>query len=99
MLRKCSACPELLNSILYMAVVAFVVFFGNSLIEKVISVWSIVFYATYGSMFTLVVWKFSPQLHAALAAKPLELPEADRDSLSYTGYNVMSPAHSHFRRA
>jgi uncharacterized membrane protein YkvI len=81
--------PELLNSILYMSVVAFVVFFGNSLIEKVISIWSIVFYATYGSMFALVVWKFSPQLHAALAAKPLEWPEAVKDSLSYTGYNVM----------
>jgi uncharacterized membrane protein YkvI len=81
--------PELLNSILYMTVVAFVVFFGNSLIEKVISIWSIIFYATYGSMFALVVWKFGPQLHAALAARPLELPEAIKDSLSYTGYNVM----------
>jgi len=40
-------------------------------------------------MFALVVWKFSPQLHAALGAKPLELPEAIKDSLSYTGYNVM----------
>ena len=41
--------PELANSILFMAAVAFVVFFGNSFIEKVISIWSIVFYATYGS--------------------------------------------------
>ena len=81
--------PELANSILFMSTVAFVVFFGNSLIEKVISAWSMVFYATYGSMFALVVWKFGPQLHAALGAKPLDWAEALRDSLSYLGYNIV----------
>jgi uncharacterized membrane protein YkvI len=81
--------PELVNSILFMSAVAFVVFFGNSLIEKVISAWSMVFYATYGTMFALVVWKFGPQLRAALGATPLDWPEAVRDSLSYTGYNIV----------
>jgi uncharacterized membrane protein YkvI len=81
--------PELVNSILFMAVVAFVVFFGNSLIEKVISAWAIVFYVTYGSIFALVLWKFSVPLHAALQAKPLDLAEAVQDSFSYTGYNVV----------
>jgi uncharacterized membrane protein YkvI len=83
------ALPEILNSILFMSVVALVVFFGNSLIEKVISIWSMVFYATYGSMFALVVWKFGPQLHAALGATPLDWAEALRDSLSYLGYNIV----------
>lgn len=81
--------PELINSILFMCAVAFVVFFGNKVIEKVISAWSIVFYATYGSMFALVVWKFSPQLHEALRATPLDWAEALRDSFSYLGYNVV----------
>jgi uncharacterized membrane protein YkvI len=81
--------PEIVNSILFMSAVAFVVFFGNSLIEKVISVWSMVFYATYGSMFALVVWKFGPQLHAALGATPLDWAEALRDSFSYLGYNIV----------
>jgi uncharacterized membrane protein YkvI len=81
--------PELINSMLFMAVVAFVVFFGNSLIEKVISAWAMVFYITYGSIFALVLWKFGPELSAALRAKPLDLPEAIRDSFSYTGYNVV----------
>jgi len=80
---------ELINSILFMSVVAFVVFFGNSLIEKVISAWSVVFYATYGSMFALVVWKFGPALRSALDATPLNYAEAVRDSFSYTGYNVV----------
>ena len=81
--------PELLDSILFMSLVAFVVFFGNKVIEKVISVWSIVFYATYGSMFALVVWKFSPQLHASLRATSLDWALAVRDSFSYLGYNVV----------
>jgi uncharacterized membrane protein YkvI len=81
--------PELINSILYMAVVAFVLFFGNRLIERIISAWAVVFYLTYGSVFALVLWKFGPQLHAALQAKPLDWAEAVRDSFSYTGYNVV----------
>ncbi len=81
--------PELLDSILFMALVAFVVFFGNKVIEKVISAWSILFYATYGSMFALVVWKFSPQLHAALDGTSLDWAAALRDSFSYLGYNVV----------
>jgi uncharacterized membrane protein YkvI len=80
---------ELLNSMLFMAAVAFVVFFGNSLIEKVISAWSLVFYLTYGAMFALVTWKFGPQLHSALDATPLDWAEAVRDSFSYLGYNVV----------
>jgi uncharacterized protein len=81
--------PTLVNSILFMAAVAFVVFFGNKVIEKVISAWAIIFYATYGAMFVLVVWRFSGQLHAALASQPLDFMAAVRDSLSYTGYNVV----------
>jgi uncharacterized membrane protein YkvI len=81
--------PELLDSILFMSLVAFVVFFGNKVIEKVISAWSIVFYATYGSMFALVVWKFSPQLHASLRATSLDWALAVRDSFSYLGYNIV----------
>lgn len=89
LLVQMAGLPELLDSILFMAVVAFVVFFGNNLIEKVISGWSVVFYATYGALFALVVWKFGPQLRAALGAAPLEWPQALRASLSYLGYNVV----------
>lgn len=81
--------PELVNSSLFMAAVAFVIFFGNKVIEKVISAWAIIFYITYGAMFALVLWRFSGPLHAALMSTPLDLPEAVRDSLSYTGYNVV----------
>lgn len=80
---------ELLNSALFMAAVAFVIFFGNSFIEKVISAWSAVFYASYGTMFVLVVWKFGPALSVALHATPVNFTEAVRDSFAYTGYNIV----------
>ena len=89
LLAEMTGLPEVANSILFMAAVAFVVYFGNSFIEKVISIWSMIFYATYGSMFALVVWKFGPQLRSALDAAPLDWLEALKDSLSYTGYNVV----------
>jgi uncharacterized protein len=89
LLAEMAGLPEVANSILFMAAVAFVVYFGNSFIEKVISIWSMIFYATYGSMFALVVWKFGPQLRSALDAAPLDWLEALKDSLSYTGYNVV----------
>jgi uncharacterized membrane protein YkvI len=89
LLLQMSGLPELWGSIGFMAVVAFVVFFGNSVIEKVISTWSIIFYASYGTLFARVVWKFGPELKAALASTPLDWSEAFRDSLSYLGYNVV----------
>jgi uncharacterized membrane protein YkvI len=81
--------PELVNSVLFMCVVAFIVFFGSSFVEKIISAWSVAFYATYGSMCALVVWKFGPALNAALGATPLNYAEAVRDGFSYTGYNIV----------
>lgn len=89
LLAGMSALPELWGSVAYMAVVGFVVFFGNKVIEKVISAWSILFYASYGTLFVLVAVKFAPQLRAALAAAPLDWSEAFRASFSYLGYNVV----------
>jgi uncharacterized membrane protein YkvI len=72
-----------------MVAVAGVVFFGSQVIEKVISAWAIIFYITYGSMFVLVVWRYSAQLRAALVSTPLDWVTAFQESLSYTGYNVV----------
>jgi uncharacterized membrane protein YkvI len=88
-LRDMFGSAELLNSLLFMAVVAFVIYFGNSLIEKVISAWSLVFYLSYGTMFTLVVWKFGPALRVALGAVPLDAAQAVSAGFSYSGYNIV----------
>lgn len=79
---------ELINSIFFMAGVALIVFFGSTLIERIISIWSIIFYIVYGALFVLVVHKFSPQLQIALASTRVDVGQAVSDSISYTGYNI-----------
>ncbi len=81
--------PELANAILFVAVVAFLVFFGTKLIERVISFWSLFFYISYGLMFALVLTKFGSQLSDALGSVPLDAGLAVREGISYTGYNIV----------
>jgi uncharacterized membrane protein YkvI len=80
--------PETANAIAYMAVVAALVFFGNTAIERVISAWSIIFYLVYGAMLILVVSRFGAALAPAFAAVPLSVSGAVESGLSYTGYNI-----------
>lgn len=79
---------ELVNSIVFMACVALIVFFGSALIERIISIWSVIFYVVYGALFLLVVDKFSPQLQVALASTRVDIGQAVSDSISYAGYNI-----------
>lgn len=81
--------PELVNSITFVLLVAALVFFGNRMIEKVISWWSILFYLTYGLMFVMVLSRYSGQLGQALAAAPVDVLTAGREALSFTGYNIV----------
>ncbi len=81
--------PELANSIVFMAVVAVLVLFGNRLIERVISAWSIIFYVTYGVLFVMVMARFGDALPVALAAVPVDAGVALREGISYTGYNIV----------
>lgn len=81
--------PELANAIVFMAVVAILVLFGNRLIERVISAWSIIFYATYGVLFVMVMVRFGDALPVALAAVPVDVGVALREGISYTGYNIV----------
>lgn len=81
--------PYLLNTLLFMGAVAGLVFFGNSVIERVISAWAIIFYLAYGTMFALVLARLGENLGTALAAVPLAAGEAFTSALSYTGYNIV----------
>ncbi|PPU97735.1 hypothetical protein XhyaCFBP1156_10325 [Xanthomonas hyacinthi] len=80
--------PELPNAVAFMAVVAMLVFFGNRIVERVISWWSLLFYATYGALFVTVIMHHSAALSAELAASPADLGVALREGTSYTGYNI-----------
>lgn len=79
---------ELVNAMVFMTVIAVLVFLGSTVIERVISAWSIVFYVVYGVMFALVVAKFGPALSKALGAVPVNFSAAVDCGLSYTGYNI-----------
>jgi uncharacterized membrane protein YkvI len=93
-----AATAELLNSLLdwpawvsislYMTLVVALVFFGNAVIERVISIWSLLFYATYAALFILVAMRFSDQLGAAMAAAPLRPLDSALNSITYTAYNM-----------
>lgn len=80
--------PELLNAVAFMAVVAMLVFFGNHFVERLISGWSVLFYATYGALFATAIVRHGDALSAALAASPVDLGTALREGTSYAGYNI-----------
>lgn len=79
---------ELLNATLFLLVVAGLVFFGSRVIERLISVWSVLFYVTYLSMFMLVWSRFGDEMTAAIGAEPVRWGTALVNGVSYTGYNI-----------
>jgi uncharacterized membrane protein YkvI len=88
LLSEMTGTGEFIDSIIFMAGVSLIVFFGSNLIERIISIWSVIFYIVYGSLFLLVVHKFGPQLHTALQSTRLDYGRALSDSISYAGYNI-----------
>ncbi|MFM8532029.1 MAG: hypothetical protein ACKOEC_00290 [Acidimicrobiia bacterium] len=81
--------PELLNSVLFMATVAYVVFYGNDFLERVITAWSITFYVSYGSLLIAVLYKFGDALGPALAMQPIDPRAAWWSGVGYAGLNVV----------
>ncbi len=80
--------PHWLGATLFMILVAGLVFFGNTLIERVISAWSVTFYIAYGVIFVLVVSRFGADMARALTAEPIRPAAALWNGLSYTAYNI-----------
>jgi uncharacterized membrane protein YkvI len=83
--------PPLLNSLVFICVVAWLVFYGSNVIERVISVWAAIFLCTYGSMVVVVVMKFGGHLSATLRAAPIDYQKAALGALVYTGFNPIVP--------
>lgn len=79
---------ELLNATVFLLVVAALVFFGNRVIERLISAWSVLFYATYLSMFLLVWSKFGDAMASSISLEPIRWGTALVNGVSYTGYNI-----------
>lgn len=81
--------PETLSAIAYMALVALIVFMGSTVIERIISVWSIIFYATYLTLFFMVVSRFGGEMGAAIDFSTVQVPTALWSGITYTGYNII----------
>lgn len=79
---------HLLSACMFMAAVAVLVFFGNSVIEKVISAWSVIFYFTYGLLFVLVLDRFGDQMLASLTMEPVRPADTVWNAISYSAYNI-----------
>ncbi len=60
--------PQQWASLTFMLLVACIVYFGSKLIEKVLSVWSVLLYAAYGTLFYLVVSRFGGDIVANAGA-------------------------------
>ncbi len=60
--------PAQLASVIFMVLVACIVYFGSKLIERVLSVWSLLLYAAYGTLFYLVASKFGADIVANASA-------------------------------
>jgi uncharacterized membrane protein YkvI len=88
LLAEMTGTREFSDSVAFMVSVSLIVFFGNTLIERIISIWSVIFYVVYGTLFVLVVRKFGHALGTALAAVPMHYGQALSDSVSYAGYNI-----------
>ena len=64
---------ELFGIIIMMGLVGFIVFFGTSLVEKVLSVWSIILYGAFFIMFIAVFKMFSSEIMSSFALQNLSL--------------------------
>lgn len=80
--------PESLNTVGFLICVAALVFFGNRVIERLISAWSVIFYIAYVSMFVLVWSKFGDAMTSAIGAEPIRWGTALVNGVSYTGFNI-----------
>lgn len=72
LIEETFAIPDLVGTCLLLGVIAFLTFKGTRLIEGVLSIWSIVLYVVYFTVFVLSMHVFGPMIRDALATGPLE---------------------------
>jgi uncharacterized membrane protein YkvI len=79
--------PKPVATLMLMGLIGSLVFYGTSLIEKALAIWSFVLYATYAVLVGCYLWVFGDDLLRNLAEVPVG---ADwlRDGFRYFGYNL-----------
>lgn len=80
--------PHWLGAGLYMLIVGSIVYFGNTALERFASIWAIVFYAVYGSLLALTLYKFSGASLVAFSEPLAPAQTIAWNGLSYAAYNI-----------
>lgn len=79
--------PPLTGTLLMMAIIGLLVFFGSSLIEKVLAFWAMLLYGVY---ILIIIWSFTvfgDRISASFAAASLEA-NWFKAGVTYAGYNM-----------
>lgn len=73
----------------FMAVVAFLLFFGTRLVEQFLSLWSFVLYTAFAALVIFSFFRFGAQiLQHVRAARLLDTAGAAQQGFKYAGYNI-----------
>jgi uncharacterized membrane protein YkvI len=78
---------KLAGTLILMGLVGLLVFFGSTLIEKVLAGWSFLLYATYAVLVAAYLWQFGDDLSANLASWPVSAGWFGK-GVAYFGYNI-----------
>jgi uncharacterized membrane protein YkvI len=84
--------PELVGIIIMMFLVGFIVYNGTTLVEKVLSFWSIVLYAAFAMMFLAVFIMFSNDISLSFSQQAIDT-NWTMGGVKYAAYNIgLAPA-------
>ena len=84
--------PELFGIIIMMTLVGIIVYYGTSLVEKVLSFWSIILYAAFAIMFISVFIMFSNDISLSFSQQSADT-NWTMGGVKYAAYNIgLAPA-------
>lgn len=84
--------PEIIGIIIMMILVGLIVFYGTSIVEKVLSVWSIILYSAFFIMFVAVFVMFSTDIGLSFSKQPIDT-NWTIGGVKYAAYNIgLAPA-------
>jgi len=84
--------PEIFGIIIMMTLVGIIVYYGTSLVEKVLSFWSIILYAAFAIMFISVFIMFSNDISLSFSQQSADT-NWTMGGIKYAAYNIgLAPA-------
>jgi len=84
--------PAMTGSVILMAIVGLLVFWGSAAIKNFLSAWSVLLYLTYGALIVWSLTEFGPEIRQnfAAAGQPAFGTPSLKAGITYAGYNVLT---------